>query len=187
MASVSIGAFAIGTGSVTAAEASADMARVGHARERKRLDAAGIEASCASARRTDSAPPEDCSVPLRVELRALRPSKEAVAKPPLPAPSAAVDAHAMGRAMDAARNELTWCHRVARATSPALSGVLTLSVKLGRNGNVRSVAAKHEGNLDDALAECAVERVGHVIFPVADDDRPRTILVPVLFRPLAQP
>jgi hypothetical protein len=59
-------------------------------------------------------------------------------------------------------------------------------VKLGRNGNVRSVAAKHEGNLDDALAECAVERVGHVTFPVADDDRPRTILVPVLFRPLAQ-
>jgi hypothetical protein len=184
-ASVSIGAFAIGTGNLTAVEASADVARVGHVRERTRLDAAGVEQSCASGRRTDAAPPEDCSVPLRVELRALRPSKETLARPPPPA-APAVDADAMRRAMDAARKELTWCHRVARATSPSLSGVLTLSVKLGRNGNVRSVSAKHEGDLDDALAECAVERVGHVLFPVADDDRPRTVLVPVLFRPVAQ-
>jgi hypothetical protein len=68
VASVSIGAFAIGTVSLTAVEASADVARVAHARERARLDAAGAEQSCASARRTDAAPPEDCSIPLRVEL-----------------------------------------------------------------------------------------------------------------------
>ncbi len=186
VASVSIGAFAIGTGSLTAVDASADVARVGHARERTRLDAAGVEQSCASTRRTDAAPPEDCSVPLRVELRALRTSMNPLARPPSPAPPAVVDGDAMRRAMDAARKELTWCHRVARATSPSLSGVLTLSVKLRRNGNVRSVSAKHEGDLDDALADCAVERVGHVLFPVADDDRPRTVLVPVLFRPGAQ-
>jgi hypothetical protein len=92
----------------------------------------------------------------------------------------------MRRAMDAARKELAWCHRVARASSPDLSGVLNLSVKLARSGNVRSVAAKHEGNLDDALADCAIERVGHVRFPPAEDDRPRAVLIPVLFRPLAR-
>lgn len=185
VASLSVGAFAIGTSSTTATEANADVARAGHASERRRLDAAGIEASCSSARRADVSPPDDCSIPLRIELRALRTSSAVVASPP-PAPAVLGDAEAMRRAMDSAKKELGWCHRVARATTPNMSGALTMSIKLARSGNVRSVAAKPEGNLDDGLADCAAERVGHVTFPAADDDRPRTLVIPVVFRPLAR-
>ena len=185
VASFSVGAFAIGTGSTTSMEASAEITRAGHARERKHLDAAGVEAACAAARRDDLSPPEDCSIPLRIELRALRPSTQAAAaKPPTPDP--VPPSEAMRRAMESAKKELGWCHRVARATTPDMSGVLTMSLKLARNGNVRSVAARPEGNLDDGLAECATERVGHVTFPAGEDDRPRTIVIPVLFRPLAR-
>ncbi len=182
VASLSVGAFAIGTGDSFQAEANADVARAGHAREKKHLDAAGVEAACAAARRADTAPPDDCGIPLRVELRALGPSRP---KPPPPPPVLA-ESEAMRRAMDSVKKELGWCHRVARASSPDMSGVLTLSVKLARSGNVRSVAAKPEGDLDDALAACAVERVGHVVFPASDDDRPRAVVIPALFRPLAR-
>jgi hypothetical protein len=187
VASLSVGAFAIGAASAITAEGSAELARASHAREWTHLDAAGVEASCSTARRADGAPPDDCSIPLRLELRALRPAS-AVVEAPRAAPTVATgsDAEAMRRAMEAARKELAWCHRVARASSPDLSGVLNLSVKLARSGNVRSVAAKHEGNVDDALADCAIERVGHVAFPPAEDDRPRAVLIPVLFRPLAR-
>ncbi len=185
VASLSVGAFAIGTGSTNDTKASAEgLASAGHARERKHLDAAGVEAACAAAQRADSAPPDDCSVPLRVELRTVRASKEAAAPPPPPRPPPPItDAEAMRRAMDAVKKELGWCHRVARATSPDMSGVLTLSVKLARNGNVRSVGARPEGNLTDGLAPCAVERVGHVLFPPSDDDQPRVVVIPVLFKP----
>jgi hypothetical protein len=185
VASLSVGAFAIGTGSTTATEASVDLARAGHARERKHLDAGGLEAACAVARRADFSPPDDCSIPLRIELRALRPSTEVAVVPPR-APAAVSGSEAMRRAMDSAKKELGWCHRVARGTTPDMSGVLTMSLKLARNGNVRSVAARPEGNLDDGLAECATERVGHVTFPAAEDDRPRTLVIPVLFRSLAR-
>jgi hypothetical protein len=67
-----------------------------------------------------------------------------------------------------------------------MSSTLTLSVKLAGSGNVRSVAAKPEGDLDDGLAACAVERVGHVPFPASDDERPRSVVIPILFRPLAR-
>ncbi|HEY8076048.1 MAG TPA: hypothetical protein VIF62_18100 [Labilithrix sp.] len=178
VASLSVGAFAIGTASAIAVDARTDIARAAHAHERTRVDAAGVEAACAS-HHEDTAPPDDCSVPLRVELRALRASA-----PPPPPPPMAPDA--MRRAMDAVKKELAFCHRVARATSPDMSGTLTLSVKLARSGNVRSVAAKPEGDLDDGLAACAVERVGHVPFPASDDDRPRSVVIPILFRPLAR-
>ena len=152
VASFSVGAFAIGTGSTTATEASAEVVRAGHARERKHLDAAGVEAACAAARRADLSPPDDCSIPLRIELRALRPPKEVVATPP-PAAAAIDGSEPMRRAMDSAKKELGWCHRVARGTTPDMSGTLTMSLKLARNGNVRSVAAKPEVRLDDALDE----------------------------------
>lgn len=185
VASFSVGAFVIGTGSTTATEASVEVARGRHARERKHLDAAGVEGACAAARRADVSPPDGCSIPLRIELRALRPPAEVLPTPPRPA-AAADGSEAMRRAMDSAKRELGWCHRVARGTTPDMSGVLTMSLKLARNGNVRSVAAKPEGNLDDELAECATERVGHVLFPAAEDDRPRILVIPVLFRPLAR-
>jgi hypothetical protein len=179
VASLSVGAFAIGTGSTFATDANVDLAHAGHARERKHLDSAGVETACEAARHADTAPPDECGIPLRVELRALRPST----RPP-PPPPPVTESEAMRRAMSAVKKEIGWCHRVARATSPDTSGVLTLSVKLARNGNVRSVGAKPEGNVDDDLAACAVERVGHVVFPAADDDRPRVVVIPALFRAL---
>ncbi len=185
VASLSVGAFVIGGESTTAAEASADVAHASYARERKHLDAAGSEAACAATRRADAAPPDECSVPLRVELRALRPSPEVDPRPP-PTPEAVSAAESMRRALESAKKELGWCHRVARRATPDLSGVLTVSVRLARRGNVRSVAAKAEGNLDDAIAACATARVGQVMFPAADDDRPRTIVIPVLFGALAR-
>lgn len=182
-AGVSVGAFAIATGNMTAVDGSAEIAHASHARERRRLDAAGVEASCENARRADTAPPDDCAIPLRLELVAVGAPKAAKAPSPPPTPIAE---DTMRRSMEAAKKELAYCHRVARAASPDLSGVLNLSVRLARNGNVRSVGAKTEGNLESTLADCAVERVGHVVFPPADDDRPRVIAIPVLFRPLAR-
>lgn len=181
-AAVSVGAFAIGTGTTTAVDAHAEIVHAAHARERTRLDAAGVEASCEGARRADTAPPDDCAIPLRLELVSVGAPR--ASKPATPAVAPMGD-DTMRRSMEAAKKELAHCHRVARATSPDLSGVLNLTVKLARNGNVRSVGAKTEGNLESALADCAVERVGHVVFPAADDDRPRVIAIPVLFRPLA--
>jgi hypothetical protein len=180
VASLSVGAFAIDTGSSFSAEAGADVAHAGRVREKKHLDAAGAEAACAGARRADTAPPDDCSVPLRVELRALRAGRREAPRP-TPTPT---ESEAMRSAIDGVRRELRYCHRVARASSPDLSGVLTLSIKLARNGNVRSVGAKPEGNLADDLSACAVERVGHVTFPSSDDDRPRAVVIPVLFSAL---
>jgi len=208
-ASLSVGTFAIATASGVTTEIGADVVQTVHARERQYLDAAGIESACSSARAADPTPPDGCSVPLRLELRALRASATNGAKaakartsPDAPDPpaypvrfvddaSAGADAQtdaeaAMRRAMTAVRKELDWCHRVARASSPDMSGALTLSLKLARNGNVRSVGARPEGKLDDGLAACAVERVGHVHFPAGDDDRPRAVVVPLLFRPLAR-
>lgn len=187
VASLSVGAFAIGHASTTTAEATAELARAIRARAWNHLDAAGVEASCNTARRADAAPPDECSIPLRIELRALRPSVEAVvASRAASALAAESDADAMRHAMDIARTELGGCHRAARARLPNLSGVLELSVKLARNGNVRTVAAKHVGDVDDALADCAVERVGRIRFPAAADDRPRSVLIPILLRPLAR-
>jgi hypothetical protein len=179
VANVSVGAFSISTARSTSVEGSIDVVHAARSREKKRLDSAGLEEQCALARRSDDAPPEDCAIPLRVELRAL---SNAPAKPPPPAPLQAID---MKHAMENAKKQLVPCHRAARATSPNLSGVLTLAVKLGKRGNVRSVSAKHEGNLDDELAECAAERVAMVSFPAAEDDRPRSLVIPILFAPLA--
>lgn len=176
VANMSVGAFAISTATATNVEASIDVVHGAHAREKKRLDAAGLEEQCALARRADDAPPEDCAIPLRVELRALSEKpKTSEARPPI----AAVD---MKHAMENAKKQLVPCHRVARATTPDLSGVLTLGIRLGRRGNVRSVSAKHEGNLPDELSECAAQRVAMVMFPPADDDKPRSVVVPIMFR-----
>lgn len=183
VASVSVGAFAISTGAATALGLAADVAHAGHSTERRRLDAAGNDEDCAHARRSDDAPPQDCGIPLRVELRGIA----ATAPPPkVAAPAPLTENEALRRSMANARKEIVPCHRTARATSPDLSGVLTLGVKLGPRGNVRSVVAKHEGNLDDSLADCAAARVALVSFPPAEDDRPRALVIPVLFAPLAR-
>jgi hypothetical protein len=186
VASISVGDFAISTRATTSAEVSADIAHGLHAHERSRLDAAGVEDECARVRRSDPAPPDDCGIPLRVELRALSSAPAPPPAPPPQSPPSIPEADDMKRAMTAAKKQLVPCHRAARATSPNLSGLLTLAIKLGRTGNVRSVSAKHEGNLDDELAECAAERVAMVSFPPADDDRPRSLVIPVLFAPLAK-
>ncbi len=183
VASLSVGAFAISTGAATDAALRADVAHASHSTERRRLDAAGVEEECARARRSDDTPPQDCGIPLRVELRGIA----AAAPPPKVAPPPPLTENdALKHALANARKEIVPCHRAARATSPDLSGLLTLGVKLGRNGNVRSVVAKHEGNLDDTLADCAATRVALVSFPPAEDDRPRALVIPVVFAPLAR-
>lgn len=183
VAGLSVGAFAISLGASTEVDVTADVAHAGHATERRRLDAAGVEEACARAGREGEAPPQDCGIPLRVELRKIGDGaplpKAAPAAPP-------TEADAMKQALGNAKKEIATCHRVARVASPDLSGLLTLGLKLARNGNVRSVVAKHEGNLDDGLADCAASRVALVSFPASADDRPRTVVIPVLFAPLAR-
>lgn len=92
----------------------------------------------------------------------------------------------MKHAMENAKKQLVPCHRAARATSPDLSGVLTLGVKLAKSGHVRSVSAKQTGNLGDELADCAAQRVAMVMFPPGEDDRPRSVVIPVMFAPIAR-
>ena len=162
VSSVSVGAFAKAPPEEPNANAAADLlvtGRAAYATERRHLDSAGIEERCSVARRDDALPPEDCAIPLRVELRRL------TASPLAPRPAATADPSAsdsdgeMSRAMETAKKQLVPCHRSARATAPGLSGILTLGVKLGRRGNVRSVSAKQEGDLGNELAACAAERI----------------------------
>jgi hypothetical protein len=178
VANLSVGAFSIATARATSVEGSIDVVSAAHAREKKRVDSAGLEEQCALARRSDDAPPEDCAIPLRVELRALstKPRPSAPASPP-----SEVD---MKHAMVTLRKQVVPCHQAARASSPNLSGVLTLGIRLNPRGYVRSVSAKHEGNLPDELSECAAQRVAMVMFPPADDDKPRSVVVPIMFRGL---
>jgi hypothetical protein len=182
VANMSVGAFSIATARATNIEGSIDVVHAARAREKKRLDSAGLEEQCALARRSDDAPPEDCAIPLRLELRTLseKPRPPAASEP---APIAEVD---MKHAMENAKKQLVPCHRAARATSPNLSGVLTLGVRLAKSGHVRSVSAKHTGNLDDDLAECAAQRVAMVMFPPGEDDKPRSVVIPVMFAPIAR-
>jgi len=184
VANLSVGAFAISTASASNVEGSVDVVHGAHGREKKRVDAAGLEEQCALARRADESPPEDCAIPLRIELRAL---SEKVAAKPKPAAETAANAQVdMKRAMDNARKQIVPCHREARATTPNLNGVLTLGIKLGSRGQVRSVSAKHEGNIPDELSECAARRVGMVLFPPSEDEKPRSVVIPILFRGLEQ-
>jgi hypothetical protein len=180
VANLSVGAFSIATARATAVEGSIDVVSAAHAREKKRIDSAGIEEQCALARRSDDAPPEDCAIPLRVELRALS-TKPRPSAPPPPTPVSEVD---MKQAMENAKKQLVPCHRAARASSPNLSGVLTLGIRLNPRGYVRSVSAKHQGNLPDELSECAAQRVAMVMFPPAEDDKPRSVVLPIMFRGL---
>lgn len=181
VANISVGAFSIATARATNVEASLDVVHTGQAREKKRIDSAGLEERCALARRSDDAPPEDCAIPLRVELRALEEKPR-----PTPAPPSTIAELDMKHAMENAKKELVPCHRAARATSPDLSGVLTLGVKLAKSGHVRSVSTRSTGNLGDGLAACAAERVAMVMFPPGDDDRPRSVVIPVMFAPIAR-
>jgi hypothetical protein len=180
VANMSVGAFSIATVRATSVEGSIDVVHGSHAREKKRIDTAGLEERCALARRSDDAPPEDCAIPLRLELRALSGTR---GEPRPPSPVAEID---MTHAMETLRRQVVPCHRSARATSPNLSGVLTLGIKLNRRGNVRSVSAKHAGNLPDELSECAAQRVAMVMFPPAEDDEARSVVIPLMFRGLAQ-
>lgn len=187
IASLSVGAFEIATAESLGVGAHADFARASHASAREHLDAAGEESACAKGRWSDATPPENCGIPLRIELRAFRADRHATlaAKPAeSPPPPATPEPEAMQRALDGVRKELAVCHHVARATTPEMNGSLTLTVKLAKSGNVRSVGTKPEGVLDDNLGPCAIERVGHIHFPASDDDRPRLVVIPVLFRPL---
>lgn len=183
VANMSVGAFSISTANATSVEGSIDVVQGAHKREKKRVDAAGLDEQCALARRSDDAPPEDCAIPLRLELRALseRPFRPSAASPV--APIAEVD---MAHAMENAKKQLVPCHRAARASSPNLSGTLTLGIRLNRRGNVRSVSARHQGNLPDELSECAAQRVAMVMFPPGEDDRPRSVVLPIMFRGIAQ-
>lgn len=180
VANLSVGAFSIATARATGAFGSIDVVHGSHAHERKRVDSAGLEEQCALARRSDDAPPEDCAIPLRLELRGLSEKPKPEGPPP---PVAEVD---MKHAMENAKKQLVPCHRAARTASPDLSGVLTLGVRLSKRGNVRSVSTKHQGNLPDELSECAAQRVAMVMFPAADDDKPRSVVIPVMFAPLAR-
>ena len=180
VANVSVGAFSIATANANTIEGSIDIVHGAHAREKKRLDSAGLEEQCALARRSDDAPPEDCAIPLRMELRAL--SAKRVASAPSQPPSE-VD---MKHAMETLRTQVVPCHRAARAKSPNLSGVLTLGIRVNPRGYVRSVNVKHEGNLPDELTECAAQRVAMVMFPRGEDERPRSVVIPIMFRGIAQ-
>ena len=92
----------------------------------------------------------------------------------------------MNHAMETLRTQVVPCHRAARAKSPNLSGVLTLGIRVNPRGYVRSVNVKHEGNLPDELTECAAQRVAMVMFPRGEDERPRSVVIPIMFRGIAQ-
>lgn len=184
VANVSVGAFSIATANAKEIEGSVDIVHAAHAREKKRIDSAGLEEQCALARRSDDAPPEDCAIPLRMELRALSEKRVAAqAGPPSPPPVSEVD---MKHAMETLRTQVVPCHRAARAKSPNLSGVMTLGIRVNPRGYVRSVSVKHEGNLPDELTECAAQRVAMVMFPRGEDEKPRSVVIPIMFRGIAQ-
>lgn len=182
VANVSVGAFSISTRAATEVEGSVDVVHASRGREKTRVDSAGLDEQCALTRRNDDAPPEDCAIPLRVELRTLAQGVVAKAAPPAAPPQA--NELDMKHAMETLKKQVVPCHRAARASVPNLSGVLTLGIRLNQRGHVRSVSAKHEGNLPDELSECAAQRVAMVMFPPAEDDKPRSVVIPMMFRGL---
>lgn len=182
VANLSVGSFAITSASGARLEGSAGMIAGGaHARgeaERRHLDSAGIEGRCSEAKRTDTAPPDDCGIPLRLELRRLGASAPA-APPRRPPPDE------LRRVMALARTEVAPCYRRALAHDEGVAGTLTLAIAVGQEGNVRSVSAKHD--VPDPLAACVVSRIEHVAFPSATSDRPRVFVVPFVFNRAAGP
>ena len=97
VANVSVGAFAIreARGQRVQGNATALVggARAETAAERRHLDSAGVDDHCAEARRTDTAPPDGCGIPLRLELRPLGRVRRVIAEHDVPGPlaSCAVD------------------------------------------------------------------------------------------------
>lgn len=184
VASLSVGSFDISASSDARLTGTADVVVAGaHATSgaaRRHLDSAGIEARCANGRRTDTSPPDDCGIPLRLELRGIG-ARAATAKvgPQRSATSAPVDRKDMKRASEVARIEVAPCYRRALANDAKLAGTLTLMVSVGPEGNVKSVSTKHD--VPDGLAECAVRRIERVTFPRVEHERPRVFVVPFVF------
>lgn len=176
VASVSVGSFAISAASGARLAGAADVLVGGaHARseaERRHLDSAGIEGRCAEAKRTDTAPPDDCGIPLRLELRALG---GPIVRPPPPKPPP----DELRAVMTAARREVAPCYRQELARSESVAGTLTLAVAVGTEGNVLRITARHD--VSDALASCATRRIERLAFPRATTDRPRVFVVPFVF------
>lgn len=184
VANISVGSFVITSASDGRLEGSASsIAFASHARgeaERRRLDSAGVEDRCAEAKRSDAAPPEDCGIPLRIELRRLgAPAPAPAATPTRPPPDE------LRSVMKLARREAAPCYREALARDENLAGTLTLAIAVGREGNVRSISAKHD--VAAPLASCVVSRIEHVGVPPATDDRPRVYVVPFAFNRATRP
>lgn len=177
VASLSVGSFEIFTASKVGLAGFAEVVLGGaHARssaERRHLDSAGVPARCAEARRSDASPPEECGVPLRLELRRIG----AAAAPPPPAPPLPPDE--LARVMAAAKTEVAPCYRRALAEDATFGGSLTLTLTVAPTGNVRSVAAKHD--VADELAGCAVRAMQRLSFPTGEAEAPRVFVVPFVF------
>jgi hypothetical protein len=136
-----------------------------------------VETQCADAHGSDDAPPSNCAVPLRLELRAL-------ASSPSPAPAAAVPP-AVGdeaRAAAATRQAVAPCYREALQKNPRFEGTLTLIASVGPDGSVESISARHD--VSGEAARCAIDAVSHVTFPrrQVEAGRPRLFVVPLVFR-----
>jgi hypothetical protein len=180
VASVAVGAFEVARSSAAHLSADADVALAGtHAgsdAERRHLDSAGDEARCAEARRTDTEPPGDCAIPLRVELRRI--GAGALARAPS-APYGDFRDEPLRRATAMTRTEIAPCYRRAIANDPRLHGNMTLIASVAGDGSVLSVSARHD--VPDALADCAIARMSRVTFPTGEGARQRVFVVPLVF------
>lgn len=181
VANVSVGSFDVSKTDATRLAGGADVmlasASGASESERSRLDHAGVEARCAEARRSDVLPPEDCGVPLRLELRKLG-ARAAIVSAPAPRQRPLGDAE-MRYAMSMTKEEIVPCYRRALAQKVEVEGTLTLFLSVAADGHVRSVSAKHD--VSDALAACAIARAATVRFPEASDAAPRVLVVPLVF------
>ena len=192
VASFSVGAFQVAARSAARIAAGTDVvfakASAGSAAERELLDSGGVESRCAESRRQDVAPPEDCGLPLRVELRRIHRAGEA--------PSAALDraaakvlspsvpllqgeAATLRTAMALSRERVAPCYRRALARDRHLKGNLTLLISVAPDGLVRKVDAKYDVSAE--LADCALSSIGEVAFPRSAEGRPQSFVVPMFF------
>jgi hypothetical protein len=186
VASVAVGAFEIAAKNAAEIGVEADVsfvgARGGSSAERQRLDSAGVEARCTEGKRGDTDPPNDCAVPLRLEVRRLgaavaksAPVRETV----VTSPQAQLN-QGLRRAVAMTRAEVGPCYRRAAELDPDLDGSMSLVATVDQDGRVTKVAARHD--VTTTLADCAMSAAARVTFPPAAEAAPRLFVLPLVFK-----
>lgn len=173
--SLSVGSFEVVTAADAEISAEADIAlAAAHGRstaERRHLDSAGVASRCSAASGTDTEPPHDCGVPLRIELRP-------IGEGPVPrtSPPPTGELHGVSALV---RGEVAPCYRSELSRHPNLAGGLTVAITVDREGRVLSTSAQHD--VHEELARCAVSRISRLTLPSATTEGPRTFVVPFVF------